>query len=253
MAALSVVVPVLWSRLPVHDLEGRCESCHLSFAGNGKKGRFVRDINYLCTECHNVSAAYSHPSGMIPSFTVPEEFPLDWSGRMTCATCHDPHGEATGGHTDFIRTSFRGRAFCELCHKQFLPVEGRHLGAGGRAHSRVKADLNPDLASRVLDEVSRECLNCHDGIIGSDASYHVGGEEYLTYKQRSLSHPIGIDYRQATMRDSELRAPETLSPYIVFFDGKVGCGSCHNVYSREKNLLVVSNRGSALCLECHIK
>ncbi|MCC6676430.1 MAG: hypothetical protein IT436_04740 [Phycisphaerales bacterium] len=39
---------------------------------------------------------------------------------------------------------------------------------------------------------------------------------------------------------------------IRLFDRTVGCGSCHNVYSQQSKLLVMSNQGSQLCLKCHV-
>jgi len=251
---LILFVSFLWGRGQVHDFEGRCESCHLTFDQDGKPEKYMRNIDFLCMDCHNVSQAYSHPTGMVPSFTVPADMPLDWSGRMTCATCHNPHGESllTGG--SLLRSSYRGKFFCQYCHQHSLPLEGRHLGTGGIAHFNRNASEDTGPWSRLLDPISAECLSCHDGIVAPATSYRVEGtDDPMTYSERKLSHPIGMDYNRAAMKDRELRPASTLAPYITLFDGKVGCGSCHNVFSREKNLLVVSDRGSALCFECHIK
>ena len=251
---LLLLVSFLWGRGQVHDFANRCESCHLTFKDDGMPGKYTRNIDFLCMECHRVSAAYSHPTGMVPSFDVPAELSLDWSGRMTCATCHDPHGEHVAGGGDLLRTKYRGKLFCQQCHNYALPTEGRHGGTGGRAHFGGVTPLDSGRWSRLLDAVSAECLACHDGVVAPATSYRVGEEdESVTYSQRKLSHPIGIDYRRAAMRDRELRSPEALAPYITLFVGKIGCGSCHNVFSREKNLLVVNDRGSSLCFECHIK
>jgi predicted CXXCH cytochrome family protein len=40
---------------------------------------------------------------------------------------------------------------------------------------------------------------------------------------------------------------------VKLYEGKIGCGSCHNIYSKEKYMLVISNDSSVLCLECHLK
>ncbi|MCL4537222.1 MAG: cytochrome c3 family protein, partial [Nitrospirae bacterium] len=66
-----------------------------------------------------------------------------------------------------------------------------------------------------------------------------------------VSHPIGTDYMKA-YRKGRLKHPSSINPAIRLFNGRLGCGSCHNMYSREKKHLVTSNKGSALCLSCHI-
>jgi len=246
----------LWAGLDGdgHDFRGRCEFCHLSMPTENDPGRFTRDISYLCQECHNISVQNSHPFGMVPSMPVPEDFSLDWAGRMTCATCHDPHMENTAGAGMYLRGSATGKDFCDLCHRGTLPLEGgTHVGSVGIAHSKSGVVDDPNSFNQVLDAISLECLNCHDGVIASDASYKVLGGDAVTYQRNGLSHPIGMDYRQAALQDRELRPIEMLSPAIAFYDGKVGCASCHSPYSAKRRMLVVDNVGSALCLECHIK
>lgn len=249
-------VAILWGRNDGggHDFTGRCETCHLSFPKPGKEGKFIREISYLCRECHAVSDKNSHPIGTVPSMPMPDGFPVDRGGKMTCVTCHDPHSRLSSGDVEYLRTRARGKEFCELCHPGFLPIEGTHVGSVSIAHSKTGEHFDRSSEfERVLDKISMECLNCHDGVIASDSAYQVNGGEAFRYKRRSLSHPIGMDYRQAALRDQELRPVELLSPLIALYDGKVGCASCHNPYSRVKRMLVMSDAGSALCLQCHIK
>lgn len=235
-----------------HDFRGRCQLCHLAYPKNGNAGRFARDISYLCLECHNIGSNSSHPIGMTPSMQVPDGFSLDWSGRMTCATCHDPHDDS--GNLSYLRTSARGRDFCDLCHGGTLPISGGlHIGAGGVAHSKTGVVETESSLSQVVDNVTLECLGCHDGVIASDASYVLGGGQAITYQRVGLSHPIGMDYSKSAMLDRELKPVEQLPPQIVLYDGKVGCASCHNPYSTQRRMLVVDNYGSALCLSCHIR
>ena len=234
-----------------HDFTGRCDFCHLTEPTEGNPGKFTRDIDYLCQECHTVSLQNSHPIEMVPSMEIPEIFPLDWAGRITCSTCHDPHAENIDDNPEMLRTLARGKSFCDMCHRDFLPIDGRHVGVG-LAHSKSGVFEENSLYSQVLDSISLQCLTCHDGVIASDTSYHASGDP-LTYNQRSLSHPIGMDYAEAARHDPELNPVEALAPEIMLPDGKVGCISCHNPYSKERMMTVVSNYGSALCLECHKK
>lgn len=173
---------------------------------------------------------------------------------MTCVTCHDPHAETTNDELGFMRTPARGKDFCDLCHRGNLPIGGGvHVGSVGIAHGKSGIVEDRSGFSQVVDKITLECLNCHDGVIASDASYKVLGGEAVTYRRAGLSHPIGMDYRKAALHDRELRPVEMLSPLIALYDGKVGCASCHNPYSRERRMLILDNAGSALCRECHIK
>lgn len=242
----------LWSNFDGegHDFNGRCELCHLATPQAGDDIRFTRSISYLCLECHDVPRDNSHPVGVLPTMETPEGFLLDWAGKMTCATCHDPHSEADN---QYLRTEARGRDFCALCHKDFLPLQDPHVGTVSIAHLKSGVYESDSPLAQVLDPISMECLSCHDGVIASDAAYKIVGGDAVTYERDGLSHPIGMDYRESAMQDRELRDVGSLSPYIALYDGKVGCASCHNPYSSQHRMLTMNNYGSALCLECHIK
>ncbi len=43
-----------------------------------------------------------------------------------------------------------------------------------------------------------------------------------------------------------------LDERLRLFDGKVGCGTCHDMYSSEPKKLTVSDSGSNLCILCHL-
>jgi predicted CXXCH cytochrome family protein len=66
------------------------------------------------------------------------------------------------------------------------------------------------------------------------------------------SHPIGVDYTRAFTRGG-FAHPSRLDPSVVLFNGKIGCGTCHNLYSKRKYYLSASNERSALCFQCHVK
>lgn len=236
-----------------HDFAGRCEECHLVAPTAGQKGIFVYDIDYLCRRCHELSLKNSHPSEMAPSMKMPTGFLLDWQGRMTCGTCHDLHAENTVQNPYLLRGNVAGREFCALCHQRLLTAKGVHQAITGIAHVKSWTPPDRETLGRVLDAVSVECISCHEGSVGPTASFSIAGEETLSFQGRNFSHPIGMDYGEAASRNRQLRAPDYLSPLVSLYEGKVGCTSCHSPFSREADMLVISNRGSALCLECHLK
>jgi predicted CXXCH cytochrome family protein len=228
---------------PVHNFEGKCNECHLSVSG-GKK-IFVREIDRLCDGCHT-SLGLSHPSGMRPSFAIPAGFPLDWNGRMTCATCHDAHG-----NREFLmRTEKRGRQFCFMCHET-LP--GIHGDSRQPAHTGSRRGPRGFEAARFegsIDRISVDCLVCHDVTSARPADVRIGAGVYN--HAGGGSHPIGVDYMKAFARGRYVH-PSRMKPAIVLINGRIGCGTCHNIYSKEKFYLAVSNERSALCFQCHVK
>jgi hypothetical protein len=109
----------------VQHLEG-CEFCHEARpdlkkfqAGEKQEVKFKGDIIILCIRCHDDSP---HPSGHDHTGTprkdfmtekgikIPKEFPLDRLGRITCATCHNPHANGE------LRGAVTGQMVCSYCH-----------------------------------------------------------------------------------------------------------------------------------------
>lgn len=230
----------------VHNFEGKCETCHLSLTG--EKMIFVRDIDFLCKDCHR-DLGFSHPSGRKPSMALPEQFPVDWAGRMTCATCHAVHG----GDKYLLRGSGTGKLFCYSCHKGTFES---HHGVNQPAHSNGAVSgsgFQVVDSTGSIDKASRECLGCHDSTIGSSATTRVGSGTWS--HDSGGSHPIGIDYMSALRKSrGGFVHPSRMNQAVKLFDGKVGCGSCHNIFSKEQARLTVKmGTRSDLCLSCHIK
>lgn len=227
-----------------------------------------------CERCHQFSPGLSHPVGIVASGTGrgrAADLPLDM-GRVTCLTCHDesaarPHGEGRAGRApDPMLRRESVESLCAECHQQpgrdlkhvhamgllkahlDTPTGGARFGAsGGEAGIRGLAGRGD------VDGETASCLSCHDGTVASDVGEHVqGGRRSSLAMDGPSSHPIGVVYKAAVSRDGiQLRAPATLDRRIRLFDQRVGCGSCHSLYSRHQDHIVFSNDRSALCLGCH--
>ncbi len=259
VAAIAVAgAALLYSRqwTSYHDFEGRCLECHIREPAPGDEPRaFLQDISKMCVECHASEFELSHPVDMRPSMRVPLNLPLDWKGEVTCTTCHPVHME---GHGPFrLRSRAAGPGFCMLCHND-LESE-LHQFSLGSAHVTGSASLKylPEEIGGVLDELSLRCMACHDALTGTDAvseGREMGGALFHRSGLSGLSHPIGVSYIDARRRYRGAYNPVgKLPPEIKLFAGNVGCGSCHNPFSKLHNELVMSNEGSALCLSCHNK
>jgi hypothetical protein len=67
-----------------------------------------------------------------------------------------------------------------------------------------------------------------------------------------MSHPISVDYEAAYLaKPRAYHPPESLDPAITLLNGKIGCATCHNHYSKHKKHWGMDNFRSRLCLSCH--
>lgn len=226
--------------------------------------------------CHEVSEALSHPMGQLGPGTleraVEAGLPLEGGASVGCATCHDertlsPDHGSLAGDDGLLRLS--ARRLCVTCHGGGEP-SGSALAHGlvaGRAHygrfgglagrQAVGWDIGLDTG---LDAETRSCLGCHDGSAAGVASVAADSVVQPVGARRSsveAEHPIGVRYDGLGVRSprarSSLRSAASLPAEFRLVEGRLGCGSCHSVYSGSPGMLVRSTRHGGLCLGCHIK
>lgn len=108
-------------RLEPHDFRGHgldCRSCHMAVSIK-KDGALRKPVSEICAGCHRLPHQ-SHPVDIVPTLQVPPDLPLDSQGRLTCATCHDPHrpylNPLTGSRTMYLRRDGPNRELCLACH-----------------------------------------------------------------------------------------------------------------------------------------
>lgn len=149
--------------------EARCSECHLTVPVR-PGGGFHRDIVTICSDCHFDNHRMSHPVDIRPRRPENLSLPLDSDGSMTCATCHDPHGEPSGtvpyvrrgllqqlrgtlssqGYpTYFLRMPNTEGQLCRTCHTE------HELGPG-------LAQLTPSVPAGYAG--SQACATCHPDI-----------------------------------------------------------------------------------------
>lgn len=245
--AISAVIAYTLMTVPHEFGDDECPKCHMDVKNNPKA--LTGTITELCRECHKKqSKKSSHPVDIAPvSVSVPRDLPLT-NGLLTCNTCHNIHEvrfNAFGEKTFFMRRPAIGRDLCLACHKA-SKGPSNHIEIISVAHLRTKYSVT-DKAS-PLDPMSIDCIGCHDGNVGKDIIAGIGAG---AWKHNNGSHPVGVSYRQCRMRKGKLTAPEKLDKRIRFFNGKIGCGTCHDLYSSNRMQLVISNDGSRLCFACH--
>ncbi len=239
-----------------HDFEeSQCVLCH-----SGDRPVTETLASSVCLNCHSdiMESGFMHPVDFKPGdFFIPRDMPLSRSGYLTCSTCHDVHGdyEIMGERTYFLRRQENPRAFCVICHPDGQLGSG-HTTTLAEAHFQSEYIASDD--KEEIDPISKNCLGCHSGSYASSVTINAGSWDHggnFPGPDLARKHPIGIPYKEARFRHgrkTDLRPRDEVDKRINFFDGKIGCGSCHNPYGDGHNKLVMSNRRSALCITCHM-
>ena len=97
-----------------------------------------------------------------------------------------------------------------------------------------------EAASLGAEQISSECLSCHEDIDDQNGSSHSG------------SHAIGMVYTDHAARDEKLRPVLDLPSALILFEGVVTCATCHGSDSHDGQVLVINNSESGLCNACHL-
>jgi len=230
---------------PFHPSDADCGQCHL--AGTqvtvDNAHRLLASQEKLCGRCHPSAVEVSHPSGFSPNGAVPEDYPLDWKGDITCSTCHNVHIGGPG----LLRGGRRGADLCLACHDASFFATMADGGSSVQRSGHLDASTRR-FAAR-LDGYSRQCLGCHAEYEDSQG-VGIDRRGLLRHSQGGVSHPIGVDYAEAARRGLYRQAAQ-LGKGILLPDGKLGCVSCHRGYAKEHGALVVASHGADLCMECH--
>ncbi len=223
--------------------------------------------NNQCVDCHEYQIEFSHPVGVYPpaSMSVPANFPLI-DGKVVCITCHLPyendHSTGKSAQTEQVSFSVHGTEICTQCHDpNGFSVQDMHSRTTRKAHvdpstdryARTRQTRSSAPTAQWLDSESDSCMTCHDGAMASSSGSDIGSSHSSIYnEQLSSDHPIGrYQLSNPSESDGTLKPSSMIDSRIRLINNHVGCNSCHSVYSPQNDLLVMSNQGSRLCLECH--
>lgn len=231
---------------PHQFTEEECGQCHF---GNTDIGAALKPmISARCEKCHpNRKQTLSHPIDITPQMSIPDDLHLA-EGKLSCSTCHFTHLASVQNkrfNYKLLRRPERGITFCIACHE--IDAKGHIL------YEKVhQGSFKETGVGGTLDTHTLQCLECHDKYLTKlPRSLGEGTWNHFTTR---LSHPVGAQYIKAAAKNPNKYKPYSILPKeIRLMNGKVGCGTCHNVYSKQKYMLVMNNHKSKLCLSCHIK
>ncbi|MFC1761380.1 hypothetical protein ACFL6U_04805 [Planctomycetota bacterium] len=276
--SVSAQIPLPQNRaIPLHHFDLACNTCHENSSRSetyndrnpNDTWEIAGDISSTCSQpgCHTVEGELNHPLGVSANIHTPAEMPLDDQGRITCLTCHLE--SSTTASTDNLddQANLRlyrpeGIEFCASCHMDMGTSikEQSHWRFSARAHLLPLSDQFSHTSDRLsvsvssIDQESRTCMSCHENVAVSTPYSRGMSNQSRAFGGASMAnHPIGMSYTEAALNRRGGYYYPIMDQRIRLFDGQVGCGSCHSLYSRKKNLLVMSNHRSVLCLTCHNK
>ncbi len=224
-----------------------------------------------CASCHDGSVTdsrkkvwleHGHNTGIppAPGMTVPPEMPLV-DGKLACRTCHSAHTHGGAGQSMkdavFLRVSEHPDELCIRCHSDYTadPGSGMHPTKG--FPEPLHADLLAAGSRFSFKPASTGCLICHTGHgsradrllipISSTNQMCASCHADVTTGPAGVMHPLSAPLSTA-QQTSVTAMGARIAP-----NGQLQCLSCHKVHHAPvaSSLLVQSQAGSALCMECH--
>jgi DmsE family decaheme c-type cytochrome len=163
-----------------------CTTCHSVHAPKSESGQLVKaSAMQVCADCHRDKVAKVDRSGHMP---VRE-------GKMTCATCHNPHGSA---NVRLLRAGFSVAESCSTCHAdkrgpflfEHAPVRENCATCHdphGSANERMLVQKQPFMCQRCHSHqrhpgtlydnrvvgtsnriFARSCVTCHSQVHGTN-------------------------------------------------------------------------------------
>ncbi len=255
--------------------KGTCRSCHFMHKGYGPKMWARKGGNPTmegtCLSCHRkegigkekLTGRYSHPVGVEPQRIKQSDNPLplftdkgrrDPRGKISCASCHDPHrwspdSDDRGVNTKEgnVNNSFLRKAstpqgkLCNTCHAEKWAILGSKHDMG------LMEPRSKNIKGQTIEE-SGVCGACHtphnangeklwarekskhghDVIEHLCTSCHAKGREAENKTTGENSHPLGVKLSRTVMEKNDLplftkngdRSPR----------GGVSCATCHDVH-----------------------
>jgi predicted CXXCH cytochrome family protein len=108
---LILMAGIVWTGNASSAQKHECAYCHITSEKTGQQ-QLKAPLSGLCLGCHpDRSSPNEHGVDIVPSMKV-TKLPLSKEGKITCATCHDPH--EMSGYPMLLRAS--PAELCSKCH-----------------------------------------------------------------------------------------------------------------------------------------
>jgi predicted CXXCH cytochrome family protein len=169
--------------------------------------------------------------------------------KMSCITCHYVHpfsNKSEDAGYFLLRKPKKSILFCSSCHEvdykehKHLYYENIHEGSSLGTRKELPIDL-----------YTLQCVECHERYMDD---YFASSLTESRNSRSRVNHPVGRSLTGiAGKYPDKFNQVSSLSSKVRLFGGKIGGGTCHNAFSKEKFMLVIRNDRSELCFECHKK
>ena len=203
-----------------------------------KKHQSLHQNTTACMNCHQEVMVVSHPVDFPVKRPLPGMFPLENDSRLTCNTCHNVESSSD----KLLRTTQRGDSFCSLCHDESFFTKMKDQGLS--LMSAVHFNITSNKSGPAIDQMSIECLGCHDNNNYDNDSSALHGGLMVANHRPGINYsdyiPYG-SYKAINLRPAVINLP----------NGRLSCISCHQGYSKQHGALVISESGAPLCSGCH--
>ena len=211
-----------------------CTFCHFSAPGQSRSAKLYREGK--CLSCH---------SGKQGNGTMN----LGFHGKrdQDCSRCHSYHSPdeilVPGGRMSLATLKEAGEGHCRSCHGA-----GGHLADLSDSHRLAANRYHGDLGSLAGLSPSQGCLLCHAADSGS--SWQKSFPTAATTFNRHTSHPLGVPNRATRPANAFLIRRDPVRK-LPLFEGRIECQTCHQITTRNEDLVVTFGEKQDLCLGCH--
>lgn len=168
------------------------------------------------------------------------------TGGAPCVDCHDK--AAAAFESSFHAKIWRGANGCPSCHG---PTD-QHLTDPSK---NTIISFGKD-SGRSAEEMSRQCLGCHQKISAQLAQWDLGahkrndvacGSCHRIHQPRPTVNQPTICF--ACHRD--VRADANKMSHHPIIEGKVKCSDCHNPHGTLAKHMLTAENTNQLCYKCH--
>lgn len=266
------------SQIPLHHFDLPCQSCHSSSVINSfrmnnrdqNSMRITSNINQSCafSGCHEYDTWLNHPLNVTVANEIPSTMRLSANSTINCLTCHMTLASSEKSESEYPQEPQEpvlrvpdGSQFCDSCHLRMAGSSKlrSHWQFSQKAHlgninPQSVTSKNSDSFIDSIDTESHACLGCHEDITVTIPRINETKRQKMQPWQNMADHPIAMEYEYIAMKNTrDYFYPILDTDRIRFFNGKLGCGSCHSVYAKTENHLIKSNDHGQLCKTCHNK
>jgi predicted CXXCH cytochrome family protein len=253
--------------LPLTNGKVTCKTCHTAHASAGPETlatavflRVRNDASQLCRMCHTDHTKGpelgTHPIGGMP-WSVPDELVAAGAEvgpdpkRLTCQTCHTPHGSR---EEHLLVMGTESNQLCLTCHKKlrpglWRPELAREHPQNPTLSSQAQRDAIRDMGTKTGPGETLICLSCHKlhhGQAGRSMLADVQTESQLCLR----CHPGRYDV-VGTSHDLRISAPEERNRLGRSPQQSGPCGACHSFHHFARRPDPKPHDRTGLCTSCH--